>query len=182
VEEGSAGVAGSRPSSPWAEPGTSHQAFAGKLEKLHFYREEIKHEYNLLSGRVSAYITSQAFLVTGYGLSMGNANPQWGSIFRLVFPTTLAVLGITLSLLVWPSIKGACDTIELWHAKQEALFDHDPSMAEYRIERRVLRRGHKEPMDLIHERSFLFARSAPWVFAPAWLVFGLLAVILFFAR
>jgi hypothetical protein len=57
-----------------------------KLEKLGFYRAEIKHEFNLLSNRVNAYITSQSFLVVGFALAMGNLNPQWGSLFRLIFP------------------------------------------------------------------------------------------------
>jgi transposase InsO family protein len=78
---------------PSGSPGT-HDV---KLEQLRFYRAEIQHEFNLLSTRVSAYITSQSFLVIGFTLAMSHSNPHWGSLFRLIFPPALALLGVATS-------------------------------------------------------------------------------------
>ena len=151
-----------------------------KLDKLRFYRAEIKHEFNLLSNRVNAYITSQSFLVVGFALAMGNLNPQWGSLFRLIFPAALALLGVATSVQAWPGIRGACDSINLWREKQRRLFEDDPSMDDYRTERPVVRSGQGASVDIIHERSLWFAKCCPWIFTTGWLGFGGLAVVLSF--
>jgi hypothetical protein len=165
---------------PSIDPAPPPEPLDVKLEKLRFYREEIKHEFNLLSNRVSAYITSQSFLVTGFALSLGNLNPQWGELFRQVFPPMLVLLGLASSILVRPGIQGACDTIGLWHIKQDSLFENDPRMQEYRVLRCVVPCGQSDPVDLIHRRSLLFARWAPLLFAIAWSVFGVMSLLLSF--
>jgi hypothetical protein len=177
---------------PWSVSTGSHRGISGddssgsqrthdvKLEKLRFYRAEIQHEFNLLSNRVNAYITSQSFLVVGFALAMGNLNPHWGSLFRLIFPPALALLGIATSIQAWPGIRGACDSISLWREKQQRLFEHDPSMDDYRIERPIVQSSQGRSMDIIHERSLWFAKCCPWIFATGWSVFGLLALVLSF--
>src|SRR5262249_55285550 len=132
------------------------------------------------SNRVSAYITSQSFLVTGFAISLGNLNPQWGDLFRQVFPPALALMGLASSILVWPGIQGACDTIALWHIRQDSLFENDPRMQEYRVLRCVVPSGPSDPVDLVPQRSLLFARWSPLLFAIAWSVFGVLALLLSF--
>jgi hypothetical protein len=173
-------MAGSFPDPGDGSPIVATESLEVKLQKLRFYRDEIRHEYNLLSNRVSAYITSQSFLVTGFALSMGNLNPRWGDLFRIVFPLALVILGITSSILILPGIQGACDTIDLWHMKQESLYENDPRMEDYRIVRPGVRSRHGDPVDVIHQRSLLFARWSPWVFIGAWSAFGVLAVLLSF--
>jgi hypothetical protein len=175
---------------PWSVLTGSHRGISGgnssgsqrthdvKLEKLRFYRAEIQHEFNLLSNRVNAYITSQSFLVVGFTLAMGNLNPHWGSLFRLIFPPALALLGIATSMQAWPNIRGACDSISLWREKQQRLFDHDPSMDDYRIERPIVQSSQGRSVDIIHERSLWFAKCSPWIFTIGWLVFGGLAFVL----
>jgi hypothetical protein len=163
---------------PASDPAAPPEPLPARLDKLKFYRSEIQHEFSLLSARISAYITSQSFLVIGFATSMGNMNPRWGSLFRLVFPLAVTVLGLATSLLVWPGIQGACATIDLWHEKQQRLLDGDARLDDFRVERPLgpSRRGH--PVDLIHERSLIFARWAPVAFTGAWSVFGALALIL----
>jgi hypothetical protein len=179
---------------PWSVSRGSHRGISGgnssgsqgthdvKLEKLRFYRAEIQHEFNLLSNRVNAYITSQSFLVVGFALAMGNLNPRWGSLFRLIFPAALALLGIATSKPAWPGIRGACDSIALWREKQQRLFEHDPGhdpgMDDYRIERPIVHSSRGRSVDLIHERSLWFAKCSPWIFTIGWLVFGGLAFAL----
>src|SRR5947209_17747930 len=92
-----------------------------KLEKLKFYRAEIKQEYDLLSNRVSSYVTSQSFLCIAFASSMSNLNPHWGNIFTLIFPTGLALLGIATSIQSHRAIAAAFETIAMWHIKQNKL-------------------------------------------------------------
>ena len=56
-----------------------HQA---KLEKLNFYRSEIKHEFGLLSGRVSAYLASQSFLTDRLRFVHGQLQRALGRAFH----------------------------------------------------------------------------------------------------
>ena len=148
-----------------------HQA---NLDKLKFYRAEIMHEFGLLSGRVSTYVTSQSFLTIAYTSAMGNSNPRWGALFTLIFPCALALLGIMLSLRARDAIEAAVETITLWHAKQRQLFEADATMDAYRIQRT----GADTPgalVDAVHRRSLAFSRLMPRIFLLAWCVFGLLA-------
>ena len=68
-----------------------------KLERLNYYRAEDRHEWSLLSNRLSSYITSQSFLVTSYAIAMGNSNPRWSEWFTLLFPSLIALLGLATS-------------------------------------------------------------------------------------
>jgi hypothetical protein len=72
-----------------------HEALPAKLRRLDFYRAEVRHEFNLLSSRLNAYITSQSFLVIAFALSMSNMNPRWPSPLRVMLPTALAILGFS---------------------------------------------------------------------------------------
>lgn len=149
-----------------------------KVELLRYYRDEIKHEFSLLSNRVSAYISSQSFLIIAFASAMGNLNPHWGTLFRLLFPGALAVLGIVLSVQGWLGIRAACDTIILWHVKQNALFEHDPAMDAYHVARPPSRRPGQHIVDRTHEQSMLFALGAPWTFGLAWIIFEALSLVL----
>jgi hypothetical protein len=60
----------SHPGQSKSDQAVSQETHQVKLEKLKFYRAEIKHEFNLLYDRVNSYITSQSFLVIGFALSM----------------------------------------------------------------------------------------------------------------
>ena len=149
-----------------------------KVSLLQYYRDEIKHEFSLLSNRVSAYISSQSFLIIAFASAMGNTNPQWGGLFRLVFPCALSILGLVLSLQGWLGIRAACDTIILWHVKQNALFENDPTMSAYHVTRPPSRRRGQHAVDRTHEQSMLFALGAPWTFGAAWAGLGVLALFL----
>ena len=139
-----------------------------KLAKLEFYRSEINHEFGLLSGRVSAYLSSQSFLIIAFVSAMGNANARWGSLFTLIVPCALAVLGLALSLRAHDAIEAAVETIALWHVKQNRLFEGDALMDDYRVQRPAIK---GEPVDAVHRRSLAFSRMVPRIFLLAWCVF-----------
>ncbi len=170
---------------------------AVKLDKLSFYRREVAQEWNLLSNRVSSYITSQSFLVSAYAISMSNGNPKWGEKFTLFFPLIVSTAGLLASWRAYPGITGASKVIKMWRLKQDRLFwinpeeaandpsqaQRDPAMADYHDDRPVTlsKRSH-EVNDAIHARSLDFAVSAPWIFGICWIALIALVLILHHSR
>ena len=144
-------------------------SFAEKLERLEFYRSEIKMEYDLLSNRMSAYVTSQSFLCIAFATSMGNLNPHWGNIFNFVFPLALAIIGIAASIQSHRGISAAFETIALWHLKQDNLFESEPSLDDYRL---------NTERETIQQRGLSFAKWSPLIFIFAWFIFGTLTIVL----
>jgi len=169
-----------------------------KLEKLKFYRDEDRQEWNLISNRVSSYITSQSFLVSAYTIAMGNGNPKWGDTFTLYFPLLLATVGLFASFYAYPAISAARTIIELWHKKQGRLYllnpdeaeknpeaaQHDPMMDDFRDGRPLIpaRRANGEPVDELHLRSLRFAIAMPWLFGITWIVLAGLVLVLRYVR
>lgn len=146
------------------------------LNRLRFYRSEIKDEFALLSNRVGAHISAQSFLIIAYASAMGNLNPQWGHHFRLIFPPMLALLGIVNSIQAWLGIRAASDTIALWRLKQHELLTHYPALAAYHVDRPFVKRRDGKIVDITHERSLVFARWSPLTFIVAWLIFATIAL------
>jgi hypothetical protein len=144
---------------------------ASILESFRVCREEIHHEYEILGSRLNSYITSQAFLVSGYAMSMGNLNPRTGPEFRLVFPILLSVVGTLLSLRALPGISGACTVLSKWHDRQSELFEKESGLDNYQVLRQT---NVKE----IHERNLWFASTSPWIFMAAWILMAGLAIYL----
>ena len=141
------------------------------LESFRVCREEIHHEYDILSARLNSYITSQAFLVSGYAISMGNSVPGTSSTFRLAFPLILSAAAILLSLRALPGIVGACTVIAQWHDRQSTLFEKGVGLADYEVLRRTNVRE-------VHERHLWFATTSPWIFIAAWVLMAGLAIYL----
>ena len=154
---------------------------AAKREKLNFYRSEDHQEWSLLSNRLSAYITSQSFLITTYAISMGNMNAKWGHLFTLLFPVIVSGLGLTTSVLALPGIDGAKQVIQLWREKQDRLFEGDEMMQDFNDDRpRTLNNQKNGPTDQIHDASLRFAIITPRLFGGAWAILGILAIALHF--
>jgi len=134
-------------------------------------RAEVEHEYGVLANRLNSYMTSQAFLVSGYAISMGNMNPAWGNRFSLYFPLLLSLVGILLSIRAQPGITGVCDIISQWHDKQSALFELGLGLEDYDVLRR-------DTVKSIHDRTLWFAQTSHWIFGVAWFLMALLTIAL----
>lgn len=147
-----------------------------KLELLKFYRAEIKQEYDLLSSRVNSYVTSQSFLCIAFASSMNNLNPFWGRLFTFIFPTVLAGLGIATSIQAYRGITAAFRTIELWHIKQNKLFEGDSALDNYHLVRLSSASDPAHPVDIIYVRGLAFAKWSPRIFIIAWCLFGAMAI------
>ncbi len=133
------------------------------MESFRVVRDEIHHEYSILSDRLSSYITSQSFLMTGFAISLANGNPVWGYAFRTIFPTALCLLGVLLSIRAHPGIAGACRVIGLWHSRQSELLATE-DLTDYRV------MATKEYRS-IQRQSLSFSVAAPWMFGVAWVGF-----------
>ena len=159
---------------------------AAELAEASYMREEIKHQYSLLGARVNAYLSSQAFLVSAYAISMGNANPHFGRVFTLVFPLLLSILGIVLSLFAKEGIDGALNTIELWRTVLDAKIEADETGV---LSRRFMSvqqaqsgdaRNRGKLIDDIHRQSTYFSKWVAPIFGVSWIVLMGLAVLLHF--
>jgi hypothetical protein len=69
-------------------------------DALKALREDIQAENTLIGGRVTWYVTSQAFLLTAYATSW-NANFIWPSFFHSVLPLAGIVLSATILVSVY---------------------------------------------------------------------------------
>ncbi len=128
---------------------------------LNFYRAEIKFESEMLSSRLNAFIASQSFLVIGYASSMSASLDRWHNLFSLVFPLSLALLGLALALYAWPGIEAACKVIGRCHERQDELLSRSAGLEEYRLA--PAGASARERL----KRGAMFAKHAPKVFALA---------------
>ncbi len=145
------------------------------LAAFRICRDEVKHEQDVLSGRLSSYITSQSFLVSAYAVSMGNLNPKWGGDFRLAFPIVLCLVGFLLSVRAQPGITDASTIIGRWHLRQDELLEQHPDLAFYEM-------LHGSRTERLRARDQWFALAAGYIFAAAWVAFGILSLGLYFRK
>ncbi len=149
----------------------SQQTDAQILQSFQVCRAELHHEYDVLATRLNSYITSQAFLVSGYAISMGNMNPAWGREFSLYFPLLLSMVAIMLSFRAHPGIRGACNVITRWHHREADLFQLGRGLEDYDAIRAEDLRSSKD-------RNLLFAQTSAWIFGVAWFLMAVLAIYL----
>jgi hypothetical protein len=85
-------------------------------DTLRSLREDIQAEHTLIAGRVTWYVTSQAFLLTAYATSW-NSGFLWPSFFHQVLP----VAAIVLSVLILASIYAATWAQDVYLREQASL-------------------------------------------------------------
>lgn len=134
------------------------------LDRLRFYRDEVKHEFNLLAMRSNILITCQSFLVVPFAILNGTTN------FRAVaVPAALvAILGMYTAWVIQEPILVAHRLIEAWLMKQRKLLksveSDDYTTARDKVE--------GAPVDALndegHERSMAFSKQAPIAFLAFW--------------
>jgi hypothetical protein len=154
------------------------------LELLQFYRSEIKFESDMLSSRLNAFISSQAFLVIAYASSMGSLVHDWRNPVILVLPPSLALLGLVLALQSLPGIRAANAVIQEWHLRQRELLSRAEELHEYRkaLSPTAEDRGTGAAVRDWFKQGTVFAKHAPWIFTVAWCHFGVLPLVLHFWR
>ena len=143
------------------------------LERLKFYREEIRHEFTLLSTRSVILVTCQSFLVVP--LAILNTASPFGEVFPLV--VVVALLGMATAGLILEPITTAHRAIGQWLGKQRRLLRESAALESLRGERDEIEGVELDVRrDLDHQRSLAFSRWAPWLFILFWACALVLAV------
>lgn len=147
------------------------------VNKFMHYRDEIKHEFDLITGRLNAYLSAQSFLVLAYAAAMNTTNGKSQKHFPLIFSFLLVVIGILLSAQAIAGISAADDTVKHWNAKIRAPIIQNPWLDEYQSGRMHTNKRTKDgkDIDVAHEKGLYFPRYSPWIFGSAWIFFGILA-------
>jgi hypothetical protein len=135
------------------------------LDKIRFYRDEVKHEFNLLAMRSTVLITCQSFLILPFAILSTATN------FRaLVIPVYLVtVLGVFVALILRGPINAAHRTIEKWLLKQRGLLKTSKGLEDLMIDRDNITDVEKDlNKDTDHIKSLAFSRYGPWAFCLFW--------------
>tara|TARA_R110002020_G_scaffold14225_12_gene50412 strand:- start:3774 stop:4244 length:471 start_codon:yes stop_codon:yes gene_type:complete len=147
-------------------------------DQLNYIRSEIREEIALLNNRLNSLMSSQSFLVIAYASTLSSNNGDFHSLFTIVLPPFLAILGAALVLEARPSLKAALEAIDNWRQREAQLVSSSADYAPYtlavddRSRQAIMRRQHQ---------GRHFATRAPVIMLVAWLVLLLLPFGLFVA-
>jgi len=136
------------------------------IDKLGFYREEIKFEFSLLAQRSVMLVTCQSFLVVPLAILHTAAN--FRAVHVLVY--IVAALGIFVALVLRRPLNAAHRTINKWLLKQRVLLKNNEELADIKIDRDAIP-GVDEDLkrDRDHIMSLAFSRHGPWAFCVFWI-------------
>jgi hypothetical protein len=140
------------------------------VERLRFYRDEIRHEFGLLSMRSTMLITCQSFLIVPFAILHTAPDFHW------VLPplAMVATLGFIIAFWLRVPMAAADRTIAKWLVKQRALFESSAALRELALDRdRLAGAARDVTVDAEHERSMMFSRRAPLAFMGFWCAAGL---------
>jgi len=136
------------------------------LDKLRFYRDEVKFEFGLLAMRSTILVTCQSFLVVPYAIL------QTAAKFRAVLVPTfvIAVLGVFVAMILRGPLNAAHRTIDKWVMKQRSLLKTSHALEDFTIDRDMIPGVEKNlKRDRDHVRSLAFSRYGPWAFTLFWI-------------
>jgi hypothetical protein len=137
-----------------------------ELDKLRFYREEVKFEFGLLAMRSTILVTCQSFLVVPFAILQTAAN------FRAVLVSVyvVAALGIFVALVLRRPLNATHRTIDKWILKQRILFKNSEGLQDLKIDRDMIPGVDKDlKRDKDHIMSLAFSRFGPWAFCAFWI-------------
>jgi hypothetical protein len=136
------------------------------LDKLRFYRDEVKHEFGLLAMRSTIMVTCQSFLVVPFAILQTAAN--FKAVLMLVY--IIAALGIFVALILRRPLNAAHRTINKWLLKQRALFKSNEGLQDLMIDRDSAPGADENiTIDRDHVMSLAFSRHGPWAFCVFWI-------------
>ena len=135
------------------------------IDKLRFYRDEVKHEFSLLAMRSTILVTCQSFLVVPFAILQTVSN------FRAVLISVyiIAALGIFIALILRRPLNAAHRTIDKWLSKQRMLFKGSEELRDLMIDRDMIPGVEMDlNRDRDHMMSLAFSRYGPWAFFLFW--------------
>ncbi len=133
------------------------------FDRLKFYREELKYEYTLLSNRLGLFVTSQSFLVSAFAVL--SASMRYPATVWIL--GSVALLGITISLLIRIPIKLSHISLQKWLALERKLLMADSNLSESVFGERDAPCSYD---DAEAGQSMHFSGAAPIVFIVLWAI------------
>lgn len=144
----------------------------GELKKV---RDEIQFENGMLASRLSAYLTSQSFLVIAFA---GSAGAGWTKpgVFLLLVPLPLALLGLMLSFDALRMMQSSFRVIARWHARQFHILSQRPPGTElwWSDGDEMAPSSGKANFRL----SSRFSQHTPWLFGVCWIYLACVTIYL----
>jgi hypothetical protein len=147
-----------------------------RLKQFEIYRSEDKHECTLLSQRITAFLTSQSFLVVATGAVYANLylkqDPtHTGPVPAVADPipivTFIALFAIALAIIAFTAIVIGCLVLRRWHQFGARLVAMDKRRGEdflkgFHFNRKQADWAHFFSMDV-------FNTAIPFVFLTGWI-------------
>lgn len=156
-------------------PSPPTEMTAEKLELLRFYREEVKHEFNLLAMRTNILVTCQSFLIVPFAIL------NTTTFEKVLIPVfAVAGLGIFTSAIIIQPIEIAHEIINEWLEKQRALLATVNSDL-YKTKRDLERTSEPDTSkDTKHQQSVWFSKHGPYAFITFWIIAIIASLIRYF--
>jgi hypothetical protein len=92
-------------------------------EIIELIDREIYSEHNLISNRMTWYVTSQSFLMAAFAISGGH-----GHTFKWLSKPFIPILGIVTSFVIWCSLIAAVQAMNMLKNYKKDIFDLDTSL------------------------------------------------------
>ena len=142
-----------------------------------FLREETRFEIGLLHDRVNALISAEAFLTIAFTMAISNTNARWGETITRTVPPVLSLVGLVLAIFAWPGTEASFKIIIEWSIRQRQFTRDNPVVVELLWRLDVPGKGSTRAAPDTHQTMF-FARAVPAVFAVAWSILTVIALVL----
>ncbi len=148
------------------DPSRSHAESISDFEKLNYYRDEFKHEFNLIGMRSTMLVFCQSFLVVPFAIL--NTAAEFRTV--LLAEYLIGALGILLALLLAEPINAAHRSLNMWLVKQRELLHRSETLRDLASDRDMIPGIIQSPnKDKDHFRSLAFSRYAPGTFVVFWI-------------
>lgn len=143
-------------------------------KRIALIREEMRFEIGVLHDRTNALISSEAFLLISFTMSLAYSKGHYDEPFYWVSPI-LCVIGFTLAMLAWPGVRTSFSIVVDWNllllqslesAREKPSFVWRPASGSLSADQ----------SQAYHRSGLLFARCVPAVFAAAWIILAGIAL------
>jgi hypothetical protein len=128
------------------------------VQMREFIHSEIQFEHQLISNRMTWYVTSQSFLMTAFAVSGGTGNRfQWLSKWFL------PGLGILISSVILFSLLAAFRSMERLRGEEQRLVESDEVF-------KSLRFWNDKDQEKMHSSGLLPPKVLPALFIGSWII------------
>lgn len=143
---------------------------------LSLIKEEMRFEVSVLHDRVNTLIASEAFLAIFFTMALVNSDAHPGGSLLDVIAPILSLIGLILAVLAWPGVNTGFNILVEWDTLLHQALREAPT-ASRSMWRPALSNGGDRRASIDHRNSMLFARAVPVVFAAAWAVLTVVALV-----